>query len=208
MRSISNHQPRTFKYLLWLLVAFFISIISLGCSKKDSSIESLKAKDIAISAENLCGFSGQGDLPTVKLLLDAGVDVNAKNSRGSNALIEASWAGKQEVVSYLLDNKADVNPASSGQFSALSAAIGQRQEPVALLLLERGANPNIVDPAGSTPLIEAVWAGNLSLVKALLAKGANTNFKRPDNAYTALKLAVAHNKLELVQVLKASGAVE
>lgn len=35
-------------------------------------------------------YAGKGDLETVKLLLDAGVDVNAKNSRGSNALTGAS----------------------------------------------------------------------------------------------------------------------
>ncbi len=198
-------QTRSSKSLLWLF-AIFLSIMALGCSKKDSAIESLKAKNVAVTAESLNSYSGQGDLPTVKLLLDAGIDVNAKNSRGTNALIEASWAGKKEVVSYLLDNKADANSASSGQLIALSAAVGQKQEPVALLLLERGANPNVVDPTGSTPLIEAAWQGNLSLVKVLLAKGANANYKRPDNGFTALK--AAGSKPDIVQALKDAGATE
>jgi len=169
--------------------------------------ESLQ-KNVAVSADSLGVYSSKGNLGTVKLLLDAGIEVNTKNSRGSNALIEASWAGKQEVVSYLLDAKADVNSASSGKLTALSAAVNQKQESVALLLLEHNANPNVVDSAGSTPLIEAAWQGNLPLVKALLAKGAAPNYKRPDNGFTALKAAVATNKTDVVQALKAAGATE
>lgn len=74
-----------------------------------------KKKNVAVSVDSLSICSSQGGLATVKLLLDAGVEANAKNSRGSNALIEASWAGKQEVVSYLLAAKADVNFENSAK---------------------------------------------------------------------------------------------
>lgn len=170
--------------------------------------ESLPEKSIAASADSLGVYSSKGDLEKVKLLLNAGIEVNTKNSHGSNALIEASWAGKKEVVSYLLDAKADVNSVSSGQLTALSAAVNQKQGSVAFLLLEHGANPNVVDSVGSTPLIEAAWQGNLHLVKALLANGATPNYKRSGNGFTALKAAVATNKTDVVQALKAAGATE
>lgn len=205
MNSIITFRGQPSKSLLWLF-AILLSIMAVGCSKKDSAIESLKAKNIAVSTDSLGIYSSQGDLATVKLLLDTGIDVNSKNSLGSHALIEASWGGKEKVVSYLIQAKADVNLASSSQLTALSAAIAQKQEPVALLLLEHGANPNVVDPMGSTPLIESAWHGNLSLVKALLAKGANANYKRPDNGFTALK--AAEGKPEVVQTLKTAGATE
>lgn len=199
-------QPTISKYLLWLFACFFL-LMGAGCSKKDSAIDSLKAKNIAITADSLAVYSSQGDLPVVKLLLDAGIDVNAKNSRGSNVLIEASWAGKQEVVSYLLlEAKANINSTSSTQLSALSAAIGQKHETVALLLVDHGANPNVFDISGSTPLIEAAWLGQLTLVKTLLSKGANANYKRSDNGFTALKAAAS--KPEIIQALKAAGATE
>jgi ankyrin repeat protein len=199
------YETKTSKSLIFLL-AFFLLAMASGCSKKDSATDSLKTKNIAVSADSLAIYSSQGELPTVRLLLDAGIDVNAKNSRGSNALIEASWAGKQEIVSQLLDAKADVNSVSTGKLSALSAAIGQRQELVALYLLEHGANPNIVDSTGSTPLIEAAWQGSLPLVKLLIAKGANANYKRADNGFTALK--AAGGKSEITGILKAAGATE
>ena len=103
--------------------------------QKNSAIESLQKKNIAVSADSLGIYSSQGDLAMVKLLLNAGIEVNAKNSPGSNALIEASWTGKQEILLYLLDAKADVNSLTSVQFKALSAAINQKQEPVVLLRL-------------------------------------------------------------------------
>ena len=178
-------------------------------AKATVATESLQKKNIAVSADSLGLYSSKGDLATVKLLLDAGIAVNTRNSRGSTALIEASWAGRQEVVSYLLSAKADANSESSGQLTALSAAVNQKQEPIALLLLEHGANPNVVDPAGSTPLIEAAWQGSIPLVKALLAKGALPNYKRSDNGFTPLKAAMANNKTDVVQqALKAAGATE
>lgn len=204
MNTFNTFKFHNSKSLL-LLIAIFLLVMAAGCTK-DSAIESLKKHNIAVSADNLSGFSNKGDLATVKLLLEAGVDVNAKDSQGSTALREASYAGKQEVVSYLLDAKADVNSPSSAKFTALSAAISQKQVAIALLLLEHGANPNVVDPAGSTPLIEAAWQGSLPLVKALLAKGAAPNYKRSDIGFTALK--AAGNKADIVQALKAAGATE
>lgn len=207
MKTLNAIQFQGSKPLIWL-IAIFLLVAAAGCSKKDSAIESPKKKSIAVSVDSLSIYSSQGDLATVKLLLDSGIEVNAKNSRGSNALIEASWAGKQEVVSYLLAAKADVNLANSGNLTPLRAALGQRHEPVALLLLEHGANPNVVDPTGSSPLIEAAWQGSLPLVKALLAKGADVNYKRPSDGLTALKAAVAANKTDVIQAIKAVGVTQ
>jgi uncharacterized protein len=204
MKTFNIFQFNNSKSLLWL-IAFFLLVLAAGCSR-DSAIESLKKKNIAVSADSLGVYSNRGDLKTVKLLLKAGVEINAQNSHGSNALTDASWAGQKVVVSYLLDAKADVNSPSSAKFTALSAAISQKQVAIALLLLEHGANPNIVDPGGSTPLIEAAWQGSLPLVKALLAKGAAPNYKRSDGGFTALK--AAGNKTDIVQALKAAGATE
>ena len=225
MKTFISFSRRGCRSYLWIL-AFVLALVASGCDSqepttesgqkedtpvshritKDEAIESLTKMNISVTTDSLSGFAGQGDLTKVKLLITAGVDVNGKDERGSNALIEASWAGRQDVVSYLLDNGADVNSDSSKKFTALSAAIGRKHEAIALLLLNRGANPNVVDPAGSTPLIEAAWQGEPNLVKALLEKGANVNFKRPDNGFSALK--AAGNKTEIVEILKSAGATE
>lgn len=207
MKTIKEVLTRSNSQLLWF-ITFFAFLVVAGCGNKNNAIETLNKKNILITADSLTAYSSQGDLATVKLLLDAGVDVNAKNSDGSNALVAASWAGKQEVVAHLLDVKADANLVASGQLAALSAAVGQKHESVALLLLERGAKPNVTDPVGSTPLMEAAWQGNLNIVKNLMAKGADVNRKRDKDGFTALRAAVANNKPDIVQALKNAGAIE
>jgi len=176
-------------------------------SPKHSVIGLLQKNNIIASANSLSFYSAKGDLATVKLLINAGIDVNAQTSGGSYALIEASWAGKQDVVSYLLDAKADVNSASN-QITPLSAAIIQKHELIALLLLEHGANPNVVDSIGSTPLMECSWQGNVLLVNALLSKGASPNYRRSSDGMTATKFALAAKKEDVVKILKAAGASE
>jgi ankyrin repeat protein len=207
MKTLRTSQSDHFKPLWWL-IAIFILVMAGGCDTKDSSIASLQKKNIPLTVESLSFYSNKGDLETVKLLVNAGVDVNTINSSGNNALIEATWVGKQEVVSYLLDAKANVNFISSKKLTPLSAAVNQKQESIAELLLEHGANPNIIDTAGSTPLIEAAGQGNLPLVNALLAKGADANYRRPNDKLTALRAASGANKQEIVQALKSAGASE
>jgi ankyrin repeat protein len=203
MKNINNPKfdhPKSFL----CLISIFLLMMTTGCS--DTAVETLQKKKIAASVDSLCIYSSKGDLETVKLLIDAGVDIYARSSLGSRPLIDASWAGKQDVVLYLLDSKADVNGTNSGGLTALSAAI--KHEQVALLLLDRGANPNVVDPTGSSPLIESAWLGNVPLVKALLAKGAVPNYRRSSDGMTAMKIAVLAKKADIIQILKAAGATE
>ncbi len=50
-----------------------------------------------------------GNVAAVRLLLDAGIDVNARDARGMTALIAASEHGHVAVVKLLLDRGADVH---------------------------------------------------------------------------------------------------
>lgn len=190
------------------LFAISLCLILAGCSGKDSAIDSLRKKNIVVTADSLAFHASQGDLATTKTLLEAGVAPNERTSRGSFPLIDASWAGKQEVVSYLLDSKADVNAISSSQLTALSAAAKQKHGKLVELLLSRGANPNMADAAGGTPLMDLAWQGDLPGVNALLKSGASTNTKRATDGLTALKAATAANRPDIVQALKAAGASE
>ncbi len=205
---MSTDHRRQLSKLPRYLGIFFICVAIAGCSSKDTAVESLKKKNIVVTADSLAFHASQGDLATTKLLLDAGIAPNERTSRGSFALVDASWAGKQEVVSYLLDVKADINATTTGQLTALGAAVKQKHGKIAEMLLERGANPNIADAAGGTPLMDVAWQGDLALVNALLKKGAATNPKRTADGLTALKAAAGANRTDIVQVLKAAGASE
>ena len=65
----------------------------------------------------------RGQTEVVKMLLEKGADVNAKNTKGWTALMIASLRGQTEVVKNLLEKGADVNAKDEDGKSALKHAI-------------------------------------------------------------------------------------
>lgn len=189
-----------------LVAAALVCAMLAGCSGKDAAVDELAKRNIPVSADSLAGSAAEGNVQVVKLLLKAGVTVDAKDSRGSTPLIEASWAGKTDVVNLLIEEKANVNEVTPKPFSALLAAIFQKHDDAALKLLEKGANPNVVDSNGVSPLMEVAWHGNVNLIKALIAKGVDVNYVRQSDGATALKAATANNQPEAVKLLQEAGA--
>lgn len=211
--STTEHTPQIWRNLVglnrknWSAAVFLVLLVSaIHLAKDDSAAAYLQR--FPTTADSLSFYAAQGNLKTVNLLIEADVDLNNKNGNGGNALIDASWAGKEEVVSALLKAGANVNMATDGGLTALAAAVIQKHEAVALLLLSHGANPNNVDSRGNTLLIDAAWQGNLTLVEALLAKGSNPNYRRPNDGFTALRAAASNRKMTVVHALKSAGAIE
>ena len=53
--------------------------------------------------------SGRGEFEIVELLLNIGADVNAKDKKGSTALIESARWSKLELIKLLVENGAEIN---------------------------------------------------------------------------------------------------
>jgi ankyrin repeat protein len=83
-----------------------------------------------------------GDLPSAKVLVEAGANVNDEDAWGVSATTLATFAGSGELARYLLEKGADPNAAKAG-FTALHCAIMRRDEETARVLLAKGANPNV-----------------------------------------------------------------
>lgn len=91
--------------------------------------------------------AGEGDMKTVKELLDRGTDVNQKGGGGllndGSALDIASMMGHTEIVKLLLDRGANVNYAHGNMgWTALSSAAYKGHTDTVKLLIERGADIN------------------------------------------------------------------
>lgn len=137
----------------------------------------------------------EGDLPTTRALLAAGVNINLRSQQDESVALSGEKASASTAIG------SPRGPAYQATLSAgstpLLVATVRGHVPLALFLLEQGADPNVLD-AGFTPLhwASATWEGGISnqvygftdpmsgipnrqqkiqLVKALLAKGANPN---------------------------------
>jgi ankyrin repeat protein len=82
-----------------------------------------------------------GDLTSVKLLVEAGANVNDADAWGVSATTLAAHSGFTDVVVFLLDKGADPNAEGPG-FTALHEAIMRRDERMVAAVLDHGANAN------------------------------------------------------------------
>ncbi len=94
-----------------------------------------------------------GDIWSIRLLLKAGVDVNARGVEDMTPLMLASAGGQVLAVSVLLQCGADPNLRDFYGETALTLALQRKRGEIATLLIRNGAEVNMtVAHDGSTPL--------------------------------------------------------
>lgn len=156
---------------------------------------------------------------TVKLLLDKGANLNAKDSFGVTALFDAASSGNTEGARLLIEKGADANGADMASRSPLAMAAGNSNLPLVKLLLSKGADVNLANTfagkvkfgniqlIGLTPLMVAAPYSSPQLIKTLLDAGAKVNLK-DCRGMTALMLAVASETqdVEVARLLIKAGA--
>ncbi len=84
-----------------------------------------------------------GYTEVVKLLLEKGADLNAKNEFGSTPMLLAVINGKKYIVRLLLEKGVDVNAKNRGH-TPLEWALIYNNEEIAKLLLAHGACPSLM----------------------------------------------------------------
>jgi len=142
-----------------------------------------------MSASDLIGAAANGNLITVKELLQLKINVNYTNSGKVTALMGAAYAGCPKIVISLLEAEADINLQDIKGRSALFWAVIYNNLETAKVLLEAGADPNLqinedVDMRnidGDTALHWASCYGHLEIVKVLLKAGADIDLQNKDS---------------------------
>ena len=97
-----------------------------------------------------------GRVENVRLLLDAGADVNEAAPTGESALVVASFSGQGRVAALLLDRGADPNDQGAG-YTPLHTAVVRGDLELVEALCARGADPNARLAEGSQQRREAYW---------------------------------------------------
>ncbi len=136
------------------------------------------------------------DLPTARLLIQAGADVKTANRYGVTPLNLAATNGDAAMIGLLLDAGADPNSATPSGETALMTAARTGSVDAVTLLLDRGASVNAKDSAHEqTALMWAVLENHADVVKLLLARGADidahTKVTMPKGEYVPARPAGA-----------------
>ena len=164
-----------------------------------------------------------GSLEMVKLLIEAGADMDE-----SNALINAIDYGRYDIFKYLVEQGADIIMETESEWTPIQAALRaevKNDEIIKYLkehgadeaslhvavdinniegvkkLIKNGADVNAHGERGLTPLHIAAKKGNTNMCKLLLELGADTSLERNGECIIALELAVDSGDLDTVKVL-------
>ncbi|KAH0489354.1 hypothetical protein TgHK011_009786 [Trichoderma gracile] len=160
--------------------------------------------------------SAKGYSNIVRILLDAGADVNAKPTehyQKGSALQAAAAEGHSGIVEMLLAAGVDVDavwPTINQGRTALHNAAENGHPDIVGKLLYAGADVNAQPTTyyGQTALRAAARHGHHDVVERLLAAGADVNAKGPtfNRGNTALQDAVLNGHLQVVESLLNAGA--
>jgi ankyrin repeat protein len=159
------------------------------------------------NAGPLADAAQQGDISTVRRLVQEGADVNEPQIDGATALHWAAFDDDLAMAQFLLDAGADPNARNRvGAPPILSAAINGNAE-LLELLLDKGADANMsVSATGDTPLMLAARTGIAAAMQVLIDHGADVNAAETWGHTTPLMWAVAENHVDAARLLLQQGA--
>ncbi len=151
--------------------------------------------------DDLLAAARNGDLNTVKALIDKGAPVEAKTPYGQTPLYLAAMSGHEAVVEYLLDKgaKTDIHDTFY-KASMLDFSLERKHYAVAKLLIAKGSG-NI-----DTELKDVADAGQPDLVRAVIEKGKPSQAALDASYEKALE--ADEKKPEVLELLKKAGAHE
>jgi ankyrin repeat protein len=156
------------------------------------------SEDYAAHITPLMIAANTSSLDAVKLLVQAGADLGAKDKKGRTALTYAKAAKFKRVIAYL-EAAYEKRDAAGALTLCEAAATGTLYRVKALL--QAGADVEQRDECAQTPLMLAVAAGHVELVKVLCTAGADVHATRGDDGGDLWTCAFAKPDAEIIRCL-------
>ncbi len=151
----------------------------------------------------ICAAATAWDVPRLRLLLEFGADVAARDAGGHNPLYRVANGGGCEeegraAVELLIGHGAEVNQVTGiGGMTPLHMSARRGTTRIAEALLDAGADIEARDKNGESPLRRAVNCGQERMVCLLLSRGANPR-STDKNGRTPLDAARSENVRKLI----------
>ena len=156
--SLINQNKNAFHIVITTILIVLVCAFSspLFAGEKDASYRLYKA------AEN-------GNIETVKQLIENGVNVNAENKSGSFALNAAAFKNNHEMIQLLINNGADINSRNRGLDTPLICATkySNGDKNTVKMLLDAGSDLDAVDEDGKTALDYALKKDQTAAIELL-----------------------------------------
>ncbi len=144
------------------------------------------------------------DLETVKLLIDAGSDVNDKNSRGEIVLISTLYYGKKEIIDLLIDSGATIPDDEATLRRVLYITASNGMERPFNIAQEKSETQHIEWWTG-IPMHACARGGSVTIARKLMEK--EIDFKNKNRyGITPLHIAAENGRMELLEFLLSNGA--
>ncbi|CAB1112189.1 unnamed protein product [Ectocarpus sp. CCAP 1310/34] len=147
-----------------------------------------------------------GHEAVVKLLVEKGADVRAKDEEGFTPLLNAG--NFEEVASFLVESGADPNDVytddAGKEHNLLFDSVALGNEEFAELLVSKGATASYRDAGGASVLVHASHAKMPKVVKALLEAPASAGVDKDaasDEGVTPLIAAAMKGHVDIVDML-------
>jgi ankyrin repeat protein len=148
----------------------------------------------------------EGNIKSVKFLLNQGYDVNYQNSNFKLTALQYAIVNKHnDITKLLLEHKANPNIKGTGGTSPFLIASKYGDVETIKMLLENGADINSEDESGHTALIKAIKRGKTEITDYLLSK--EQDFEHEDKEqWTPLMYACRYSNAATVEKMLGKGA--
>uniref|UniRef100_A0A8C6XGX5 Ankyrin repeat and sterile alpha motif domain containing 3 n=1 Tax=Naja naja TaxID=35670 RepID=A0A8C6XGX5_NAJNA len=137
----------------------------------------------------------------VRVLLQAGANVNMSTPEGQTPLMLAASCGNECAAAFLLQQGAELEMKDIHGWTALFHCTSAGHQQMVKFLLDSGANANCREPfCGYSPLMEAATSGHEIIVQYLLNHGVKVDVRDSTGA-TARSLAMKYGHMKIVGLI-------
>ncbi len=196
------------------LIALLLLAV-LGCDEPEDVYTSQEVAFVPgkIEGEAKAFFQAvnDGDLDTVILSIETGIDIDTQDDRGATALHIAAYRGQVDIAEYLIAQGADLTLVNVDGLTALATAEFVRHAPLVTILgVALGTDGGVLPDLEST-LWKAAAIDDLTAVDYHLSNGEDINERLdlsgdPAHGATALHVAVSEFSNQAADLLIKRGA--